>query len=131
MAGLSAQAALSACSTPAVSRLERHTAERPAAAWRPRRMQLAVAAAMAPSQPTGPPEAAAPSSALPLGRRQLLSATAAATLAAAAARTGLAGGSWVAPPPAAALELAPLGKVERVGGDKLTGLTAEQVKVGC
>jgi hypothetical protein len=38
------------------------------------------------------------------------------------------GGGWAAPPAAEAVELAPLGKVERVGGDKLVGLTPDQVK---
>lgn len=35
-----------------------------------------------------------------------------------------------APSPALSLPLAPLGPVKRVGGDKRTGITAEEVKVG-
>jgi hypothetical protein len=64
-----------------------------------------------------------------LSRRQLLGGAAAMSLGAAVASSSapLAGG-WVAPLPAEALELAPLGKVERVGGDKLVGLSADQVK---
>lgn len=66
------------------------------------------------------------SDALPLSRRQLL-ATGTALLAAGASGNGPAGG-LAAPPPAQALELAPLGPVQAVGA-KLEGLTAEEVKV--
>ena len=71
--------------------------------------------------------AAAASGEPALSRRQLLSAATAASLAAAGAG-GTAAGLWAAPPEAAALELAPLGKVERVGGGKLTGLSPEEVR---
>lgn len=55
-----------------------------------------------------------------MGRRDLLALTAAAA-AAALAPLPMAG------LPAAATPLAPLGRAERVGGEKLVGLTPEQV----
>ncbi|EFN56741.1 hypothetical protein CHLNCDRAFT_144171 [Chlorella variabilis] len=62
-----------------------------------------------------------------MGRRQVLGTAAAATLAGLAGGSGIVASSGVAAPPAAeALELAPLGRVERVGGDKLVGLSPEE-----
>lgn len=88
---------------------------------RPARPVATAAAAAAAPEPQG---AAAP---LALSRRQLLGATVAAGMAAGTSASSVAGG-WAAPPPAEALELAPLGAVERVGGDKLVGLSPDQVK---
>ncbi len=96
-----------------------------------------VAARASSGAATPPPQAATAADAqpavspagLPLSRRGLLSgAAAAASVAVSGAGTAL-GGGWAAPPAAEAVELAPLGPVERVGGDKLVGLTPEQVKV--
>ncbi len=58
--------------------------------------------------------------ACPHSRRQILAGAFLATMAAA---------PWGGPPQARALPLAQLGGIERVGGTKLTGLTAEEVKV--
>jgi hypothetical protein len=68
---------------------------------------------------------------LALGRRQVFGAAAAATLARLAWGCGFSavGAVTVPPPPVSALELAPLGAVERVGGDKLVGLKPEEVAV--
>lgn len=66
--------------------------------------------------------------ALPLSRRGLLGGAAAAAAVAVSGAGATLGSNWVAPPAAEAVELAPLGPVERVGGDKLSGLTPDQVK---
>lgn len=102
-----------------------------AATARPAPRRPAVVARAAAAAAEGP-EPATTAAALPLSRRGLLgSAAATAALAVSAGGAALTG-SWAAPPAAEALELAPLGAVERVGGDKLRGLTPDQVKVsGC
>lgn len=96
----------------------RSTALRPARAQRCRVAASAAAAA---------PRPEAGGSGAELSRRQLLSAVTAAGLVAVAGAP--AGGSLTAPLPAEALELAPLGRVERIGGDKMVGLSAQQVAV--
>jgi hypothetical protein len=100
--------------------------QRNAAGRRASRGTLQVTAAAGASAAAGVEAALEPSA---LSRRQVLGAAAAASLVAAGAGSVGTGGSWVAPLPAEAAALAPLGGIERVGGDKLTGLTAEQVKV--
>ena len=102
------------------ARSERHvesraTARRPVTAAAGRAADAASCA-----EPAAPPA---------MGRRQVLGTAAAATLAGLAGGSGIVASSGVAAPPAAeALELAPLGRVERVGGDKLVGLSPEEVK---
>lgn len=94
---------------------------------RPRRLIPSALTQRAAASVAAPHGAAQPAGdALPLSRRQLL-ATGTALLAAGASGHGPAGG-LASPPPAQALELAPLGAVEAVG-QKLEGLTAEEVKV--
>lgn len=117
---MAAAAAIGACS--AFVARSSHDQHRLCARQRVR--VLAAAAAARPGDGAAPAPA---SDAAALSRRQVLSASGAAMLASAAAAGGVAG-SWAAPPAVEALELAPLGKVERVGGEKLTGLSAENVK---
>lgn len=81
-----------------------------------------VSAAAADAQPD------TQAAALPLSRRGLLGGAAAAAAVAVSGAGATLGSNWVAPPAAEAVELAPLGPVERVGGNKLVGLTPDQVK---
>jgi hypothetical protein len=78
---------------------------------------LAAAAVAASAAPPAPPPSRPT-------RRQLLAGGAALPLAAAAA---LAAGPAAAPQRADALQLAPLGRAEHVGGPKRTGLSAAEV----
>ena len=116
----------SLCAVSSVAAVSGCAQQRIAAGRRASRGALQLTAAAGASAAAGGEAAPEPSS---LSRRQMLGAAAAASLAAAGAGSVGTGGSWVAPLPAEAAPLAPLGGIERVGGDKLTGLTAEQVKV--
>jgi hypothetical protein len=94
---------------------------------RPQTRAVAAAADSRAPPTAGAAAAGAAAAPLALGRRQLLSSAAGAGLAGLAVGCDLSLHSGVAAPPAEALELAPLGQVERVGGDKLEGLSPEQV----
>lgn len=96
-----------------------------------RRAHLAARASSAAAAPLPQAAAAAeaqPAAGLPLSRRGLLGSAAAAAAVAVSGAGTMVGANWAAPPAAEAVELAPLGPVERVGGDKLVGLTPDQVK---
>jgi hypothetical protein len=77
----------------------------------------AAQAAPTPGPPQHRRQSPPPATPPPLTRRELLATTSAAVLAT----------SFYTAAPAAALPLAPLGGVERVGGAKRTGLSAQQV----
>lgn len=91
--------------------------------------QAARASSAAAPLPQAGAAEAQPVAGLALSRRGLLGSAAAAAAVAVSGAGTMVGANWAAPPAAEAVELAPLGPVERVGGDKLVGLTPDQVKV--